>query len=342
MPSNENFDLHRCLPGSAPTPPTTSPVPPPLPCQGDDKWTHPEEFILADLREKRIARSKEPIQSHHKKSATALFENAVSLIKTKGEAQVGFLTLTCHPSTKPPEARKLFTQLWKRYLRHIFHSAVSVIDIDLQGRPHIHALVETSCDISARFNKAVYLKMRELSKLRNLTPEQRELRRQFGKALTTNQDLRSLWATLRPLVRRGGFAPRFELIPILETPEQVAGYLKEAYLRGVKGVAGRFKRCRLLTYSAGVARPWRPSFASVRGGELYRGQISAIAKFVGAEFADMKKLFGPKWSYRARLAIEEAGIFTSHPARWPEFRLRSAIEKHMPLRCPENSKENES
>ena len=243
-------------PAPAPNPP------PPLPCQYSDNGTSgacfPEEYLVQDhcvqiRRDERKARSKEPLQSHHRKTALALRKNAPHLIETHGEDRVGLLTLTCRSRTTPFQCRKFFSKFWKQHLRHLFEGVISVVDVQ-NGRPHIHALVLCPHDIASGFNKTAYLEMREISQNRLPSPQERE---RLGRNLTPNLRLKTLWGKLRGTVSRAGFARRVELTPLLKTPECLVGYLEKAYLRGVEatrrprkpGSRPNRSRVRILCYS---------------------------------------------------------------------------------------------
>jgi hypothetical protein len=326
-------------------------IPPlPLPCPYSGNGITGAEFVdeyqvqdhyVRILRDERKARSKEPIQSHHRKTAFALQQNALHLIETHGEQRIGFLTLTCRARTTPFQTRKFFSKFWKQQLRHLFEHAISVVDVK-EGRPHIHAIVFCPHDIASGFNKDAYYEMREISKKRPPSPPERQRLGDLGRNLTTNVRLKTIWSRLRKTVSRAGFARRVELTPLLETPECLVGYLENAYRRGVEATRRprhsssrpNRSRVRMVCYSTELERICRLPFGYTDSRD-WRRQVAAVAKALGVTETEktFKLLYGPKWAYHLQSVLEELTTYhgRSEPENWPHQAIRSTVSKYMAL-----------
>lgn len=234
--------------------------------------------------------------------------------------------------TSLKETRRRFTRLWKNRLERYFSASISALDVDDNGRSHIHALVVASFDLSRGFDKDAYLAMRQIGADLSPCDNERARRRYLGRALTTNRDLRHLWACLRDDVKWGEFAPRFELCPILESPEQAVKYLLKGYYRGVRAVRRdpSAKGVRVPAYSSSVDRVMRPRFASV-GNRLWRQQLEVIGTMLGVTETTISHQYGPRWAYRLQYAINELEMLYGAPENWLREDVLPILERFMPM-----------
>jgi hypothetical protein len=319
----------------------------PLQLPPDYEEPSPQQFLIDIQRRERAGRWRRPIQPYHNRTADALIENGKHLSVFYGSEHIGFLTLTCRPRTTLKQARQLFGQLWKNHLSKRFLACISVLDLNKNRVPHIHALVALPFNIAEGFDFAAYEEMREQNRLLlvgapfGFIPAKRRFN------LTTNESLKAEWRWLRHLVgkssrcakgkRMAGFAPRFELCPLLEEPEAASKYLAKAFYSTRRATCGKIKRLRIIAYSGACDRCHSPRYVPIKSTKRF--QYRRLGEALGVSEYEIGQKY-ERWSFHGQLVIDDLEQCASYnPDQWPTDLIQDAALKLMPLTAKWQDKE---
>lgn len=249
------------------------------------------------------------LSPRHRKMAFVLTFEIQDLAKKYGIETLGFLTLTFADQVfLMKEANRRFNNLNSNVIRHRYERGIVVWERQKSGRPHAHLLVVCGQDIRTGANFAAF--------------ERRDYR-------SANPVLRAEWAFWRrtaPAYRFG----RTELLPVKSTVDGISKYVGK-YVG--KYVARREERdkghrlARFLGYGPGDRKASCQFMWNSSGSRLWRYKLASFAASIGVkDMDDIAKVFGPRWAYHFRRAIDDVG------PRWECIATERGVSgQHPPL-----------
>lgn len=248
------------------------------------------------------------LSPHHRKMAFVLTFEIQDLAKKYGIETLGFLTLTFADQVLlMKEASRRFNSLNTHVIRHRYERGIVVWERQKSGRPHAHLLVACGQDIRTGADFAAF--------------ERRDYR-------SANPVLRAEWAFWRKTAPAYRFG-RTELLPVKSSAEGISKYVGK-YVG--KYVARREERdkghrlARFLGYGPGDRKASCQFMWNSPGSRLWRHRLASFALSIGAKDIDgIRKLFGPRWAFHFRKAIEDV------PARWECDRSKGGYQDTNPL-----------
>ena len=221
----------------------------------------------------------------HRKAASALGWNVVSLAQKHGLENLGFLTLTFKDHVvSVKEAQRRLNSLITHIIKPRYQDYIGVLERQKSGRIHYHLLVVLGFDIRTGFNFAA-IEARDYS--------------------SANPALRAEWAFWRntaPAYRFG----RTELMPIKSSEEAIGKYIGKYIGKHMETRQEADKGARLVRYSRGArVASTRFQFVST-GSQAWRSKLRSFAHYVaertGCEptMEGIREVCGPRWAYTHR------------------------------------------
>jgi hypothetical protein len=226
------------------------------------------------------------LNSHHKKTKTALLENVDYLSNLHGIENIGFLTLTFKDHiTDPKEAQRRFNSLATGVLKERYPAYIRVIERQKSGRIHYHLLVVLPNDIRTGFN---------FDDVKN------------GNYKSASPHLRREWAFWHKTAPLYGFG-RTELLPIKSSGRGLGLYVGKYIAKHVGHREETDKGVRLVTYG-GSSRNWTskhtpldyPSTQWRYKCETFARQVVRSRGLMCFSLGDMSRIMGKNWAFKHR------------------------------------------
>lgn len=241
--------------------------------------------------------------TQHRKAASALGWNVLSLSQKHGLENLGFLTLTFKDHVLDvKEAQRRLNSLISNVIKPRYQDYIGVLERQKSGRIHYHLLVVLGFDIRTGFDFAAI-------EAKNYS--------------SANPALRAEWAFWRKTAPAYGFG-RTELMPIKSSEEAIGKYIGKYIGKHMESRQEGDKGARLVRYSRGArVASTRFQFVSV-GSQAWRSKLRAFAHYVaertGCEpsMEGIRSVCGPRWAYSHREFI------LSMPAVTPAVGCREA------------------
>ena len=245
------------------------------------------------------------LDSAERKRAFALRSNAEGFTNHYGRERCGFLTLTAKNKDMTP---KEFGEIWHEMRKHgllWLRSYIRVLEPQKRGAPHYHLMVAVDFDMmpdsfdwNALFGAAGAYGRGDLVQARALT-------RQYAESAADS--LRECWAELRSLCEQYGLG-RSEFLPFRKGGGQLANYVGKYLEAGLIFKRDEWKGARRVEYDRIESKKWKgcaSSFAwASPGAQVWRERVGEWAEAcAAADFADLKRVGGPKWAYFLRTSI---------------------------------------
>lgn len=274
-----------------------------LPClyknNCDRKRRNPAENDPEEVDDKTVDRD----LAYIRKAAFSLAQNVSQFVKEHGKDNVGFFTITFDSSVRSyQESQRRFHNFARRVLSELFGDRIKVLEPHRDGRPHYHLLVDCKGDIRSGFNWEHYKATSEHYKgggTRSNAPKgdlgRTELLKRLHKALNS----------AGPKYGVG----RMELTPIKSEGEAIGRYVGGYIAKGAINRDKRYKGSRWVSYSRNFTRAVKGAFGWVESGAVWRKKVALFAARHGcASFEQLKGVFGDRWAYHHREAIERMTI----------------------------------
>jgi hypothetical protein len=168
------------------------------------------------------------------KRGRILREDAIKFIQEVGRDRVGLLTLTLRRKHSPGRRARLLNRIFRRFFPELFGRMMWVLGKTRRGCPHYHFLVECRFPLIDGFS---FEALRDYERGCNQARcDQRPLTwkvcRELRNKTTCNKDLLELWRILDRHLPRFGFGKVYDLFPLKESAEVVAGYLERNFFLG--------------------------------------------------------------------------------------------------------------
>lgn len=267
---------------------------PALPCQMSRNCIGSAAKRHLDRRRLRRART-----------AIAIRENVLGVVRQIGIERVGVLTLTfADRLTDAREAQRRFKSLRTNVITRRYGGYLRVFERQRDGSIHYHLLVPLTGDIRTGYQR----------------PETRR-----GRYLA-NPLLRAEWAFLREALPRFGFG-RSELEPVRESAEQLAAYFAKSLEDEDPSRAVHDDRVRSLEVSRSLrvantrfsffspgAVQWRRKVGLLIANLIAAGELPA-----GADLDALAAHFGPSWALRFRQDLLDQPDLPAPTPNPPEF-----------------------
>ena len=223
--------------------------------------------------------------TQHRKAASALGWNVLSLSQKHGLENLGFLTLTFKDHVLDvKEAQRRLNSLISNVIKPRYQDYIGVLERQKSGRIHYHLLVVLGFDIRTGFDFAAI-------EAKNYS--------------SANPALRAEWAFWRKTAPAYGFG-RTELMPIKSSEEAIGKYIGKYIGKHMESRQEGDKGARLVRYSRGArVASTRFQFVSV-GSQAWRSKLRAFAHYVaertGCEpsMEGIRSVCGPRWAYSHR------------------------------------------
>lgn len=239
------------------------------------------------------------------RTAIAIRENVLGIVRSVGIDRIGVLTLTfADRLTDAREAQRRFKSLRTNVITRRYGGYLRVFERQRDGTIHYHLLVPLTGDIRTGYQRPT---------------------RQRGR-YTASPLLRAEWAFLREALPRYGFG-RAELEPVRESPEQLAAYFAKSLAEEPADRTVHDDRVRALEVSRSLrvantrfsfigpgSRQWRRKV-----GQLIAELIDAGDLPPGADLDALTTHFGPAWALRFRQVLMDRPDLPAYAPNPPEF-----------------------
>jgi hypothetical protein len=231
-------------------------------------------------KEKASARLLSP---SHAKTAFALKENCLSLVKRHGLGYIGFLTLTfARHVVSYKEAQKALHSLMTGVLKQRYPEYIIVMERMDSGRIHYHLLVVMAQDIRTGFDFVAVKR---------------------GDYRSAGDFLRREWKFWRETAPRYGFG-RTELLPIKKTADGIAKYVGKYIAKHIGQRLPEDKGARLVRYSRGTNRIGTRFAWASPGANMWRAKLGTFCRMLNLNSGNYTQFlgewFGRNWVYRLR------------------------------------------
>lgn len=223
--------------------------------------------------------------TQHRKAASALGWNVISLSQKHGLENLGFLTLTFKDHVVcVKEAQRRLNSLLSNVIKPRYQDYIGVLERQKSGRIHYHLLVVLGFDIRTGFDFAAI-------EAKNYT--------------SANPALRAEWAFWRKTAPAYGFG-RTELMPIKSSEEAIGKYIGKYIGKHMESRQEDDKGARLVRYSRGArVATTRFQFVST-GSQQWRSKLKSFAHYVAARtgceptMEGIREVCGPRWAHHHR------------------------------------------
>ena len=245
----------------------------------------------------------------HRRTAYALEQNCLLLIRRHGLNRMGFLTLTfARHVVSYKDAQKALHSFMTGVLRKRYQEYITVMERMESGRIHYHLLVTLQQDIRTGFDFEAVKKKDYRS---------------------ASDYLRAEWNVLRKAAEKYDFG-RTELLPIKKSAEGVARYVGKYIAKHIGQRKAEDKGARLVRYSKGSNRV-STNFTWVSpGADLWRHKLGSLCRLLGlqaASYSDtLKTWYGSNWIQTLTPLIESIRLH-AYPSFW-------AMQKDYPQAIP--------